>query len=243
MIWVVRFATFAKEMPPEGWYIVYATPFWDGADFVPVEMQDPEGEQIANDTFRLPQVTTADEEPGEKLGQAYFNGVGKMIRKMAREAGVHDHKWDKVDADTEVCEKCGLRRSLSDTSYPDSKNKAGPMTRKDFAELGDDRLLDIAKDNKIGKWHLYDNKLSPGFNRTTLLNDLADNSGDVTRHQEPKDPYGNKAEWMNWYDRMGNNMKELEKAYMEATNSKVTYGMDRDELIQGIMQSRKHNKR
>jgi len=38
-------------------------------------------------------------------------------------------------------------------------------------------------------------------------------------------------------------MKALEKAYMEATNSKVTYGVDRDELIQGIMTSSKHTKR
>ena len=116
-----------------------------------------------------------------------------------------------------------------------------PQTCPYYAQFGDDRLLDIAKEQEIGNWQSIDDKLSPGFNRTKLLDDLADNSGDVTRHQEPKDPYGNKAEWMNWYDLMGNDMKKLEKEYMKATNMSVTYGLDRDELIQGIMQSSRHN--
>tara|TARA_R110000824_G_scaffold4945_17_gene23227 strand:+ start:12143 stop:13804 length:1662 start_codon:yes stop_codon:yes gene_type:complete len=238
------FATFAKEMPPEGFYIVYATPFYDGADFVPVDMQDPEGDQISYDTIKLPQVTTGDAEPGKKLSQAYFERVGRMIKKMATEEGIHDHQWDKVDADTEVCDKCGLRRSLSDTPYPDSKNVMGSMTRKDYAGLGDDYLLSVAKEEGIGDWNDIENKLSPGFNRTQLLNDLADQSGDMARHKEPINYHGNKAEWMNWYDRMGSrDMKALEKEYMKATNMSTTDGRDRDEMIQGIMQSSRHNKR
>lgn len=66
------FATFAKEMPPEGWYIVYATPFYDGVNFVPIDMQDPEGSQVAYDTVTLPEVTTGDEEPAKKTISGIF---------------------------------------------------------------------------------------------------------------------------------------------------------------------------
>ena len=135
--------SFAKEVPPEGWYIVYATPYHDGRNIVPVELQGPEGDVLANTSFALTPVTNKHENVGPTLAADYMKNMKSIIKDFIEEFDIHDHTWLKVNADREFCSDCGESRALGVTPYPDSDNVQGTMTRRDYLQLPDEYLFDI----------------------------------------------------------------------------------------------------
>ena len=141
-----KFATFAKEMAPEGWYIVYATPYYDGRNIVPVELQGPEGDVLANTSFALTPVTNKHEKVGPTLAADYMKNMKSIIKDFIEEFDIHDHTWLKVNDDREFCSECGESRELGVDSYPDSDNKKGPMTYDDYDVLPEEYLFDVAID-------------------------------------------------------------------------------------------------
>ena len=138
---------FVFYSPPEEYYFVYATPYYDGIDGVPIELQDGDGESLEYTRNDLPEVTDKDANPEIILTNAYMKGMKDRIDDFVDQYDIHQHEWLKVTADREFCPQCGHARELGPTPQENSDNVQGIMTRRDYLQLPDEYLFNIGIDH------------------------------------------------------------------------------------------------